>query len=1028
MTYADGSEYKGEWTADKRNGTGTYKYANGDTYDGGWKEGGRHGKGTYFFAQHSCQFFGYWNTGSFAWGTWVFKDGTTFAGKFSDGPMQPRPASRAPGAFYAAKTQQAGRIKGGRWAPTTQMVPAASRLHWSGAAPRKFPVHLQPAQDVSLNSILSSMEQYEIPSAPEMRPQTAVPEQQPPRAGSVPTSGNVLIYGPPGSGRSTQSSLLAEKYGAVVISTGKLLRQEIEQGTELGTQAREFVDSGGFVPDELVQQIVEPVLLSAEVKQNGFVMYGYPRTASQVEHLLKIVRIDALFVLDVSLGVSMHKLIERCCLRRVDPEMGTVYSLADHDALDGLSADIKNRLVVADGDNSEDKIQKRIELFVQNSAEVCNAFPDEIVHSVDADRNALTILHDIGVIAFGEEVAATYGDRAAASNRDETLCKKLAWSLRDQYHEHAPEVEVDNSEHFDEDPDLHAKRHSADNGKHERPLTVLHFNDVYEIKEGKQEPVGGAARIAGKMHDFDDLKPLVLFSGDALNPSLISQSTRGSHMIEVLNALGVAASVIGNHDLDFGVENLCANIAKSDFPWLCSNCWHKETGEPLAGGIEACIIQHQGYNIGLVGLIEEEWLACCSTINPDCLDCTDLVTVGSAVAKKLRAEEDVDFVIALTHFREPNDERLAVEVPEIDLVLGGHDHHYASKKCEPHGTWYVKSGADFRYLSKITMQLPETGDSRPQVDVEKHEITRAVPEDETVKAICDKYLKEMEKTMGRTIGHVKTVLDARFTMVRTQETNVGNWCADVMRRGCKCDIVLLNAGTLRADCTYPPGSFTVEDLMKLLPFANELMVVELNGAQVLHCLENSVSSWPKKDGRFVQVSGIKFEFDGSKPAMQRIVDGTVMVATDRGDPGTDSNPYVPIDPEARYSVGALDFAAKGNEGFTAFLDGKVLMDEEVCTPLGTLMRNNLTALEALNHSSFAKISERDSTKVAAKSFLGLSKKYKQAHEKHWTEMEAEGDPAFGVNPVLQGRIQNHAKEVDGTVEVVGPWYEYEIPA
>ena len=239
---------------------------------------------------------------------------------------------------------------------------------------------------------------------------------------------------------------------------------------------------------------MEPALLSQEAKRKGFVMYGYPRTAAQVEHLLKVARIDALYVLDFSLGVSMHKLIERCCLRRVDPETDKVYSLADHDTLDGLSADIKSRLVVPDGDKSEDKIQKRIELFVQNSAEVCSTFRDEIVHVIDADRNALTILHDIGVIAFGEEVAATYGEQAAAANRDETLCKKLAWSLRDQYHEHAPEVEVDNSEHFDEDPDLHAKRHSADNGKHERPLTVLHFNDVYEIKEGKQEPVGGAHR------------------------------------------------------------------------------------------------------------------------------------------------------------------------------------------------------------------------------------------------------------------------------------------------------------------------------------------------------------------------------------------------------------------------------------------------------------------------------------------------------------------------------------------------------
>lgn len=78
--------------------------------------------------------------------------------------------------------------------------------------------------------------------------------------------------------------------------------------------------------------------------------------------------------------------------------------------------------------------------------------------------------------------------------------------------------------------------------------------------------------------------------------------------------------------------------------------------------------------------------------------------------------------------------------------------------------------------------------------------------------------------------------------------------------------------------------------------------------------------------------------------------------------------------------------------------------QEVCTPLGTLMRNNLTALEALNHSSFAKRSDRDSTQLAARSFLGLSTKYKKAHAKHWTEMEAEGDPAFGVNPQVRALL------------------------
>ena len=372
---------------------------------------------------------------------------------------------------------------------------------------------------------------------------------------------------------------------------------------------------------------------------------------------------------------------------------------------------------------------------------------------------------------------------------------------------------------------------------------------------------------------------------------------------------------------------------------------------------------------------------------------------GRAAAVKLRTEEDLDFVVALTHFREPNDERLAVEVPEIDLVLGGHDHHYASKKTEPHGTWYVKSGADFRYLSKITMELAQSG--RPKVTVEKHEITRDVPEDVTVKAICQRYLQELEATMGRTIGHLKCDIDARFAMVRTQETNCGNWCADVMRAGCKCDVVLLNSGALRADTISPPGKYTLEDLMKLLPFPNELMVVELDGKQLLHCIENSVSGWPKMEGRFVQVSGLKYEFDGAKEPFARVTDGSVMI-------GDTISGFVPLDAARKYSVGALDFAAKGNEGFTAFLEGNVLWDEEVCTPLGTLMRNNLTALEVLNNSSFAKRAE--SKIMAAKSFLHLSRAYRGRTEGEANSSLAEENAQFACNPVVEGRIINLAQK------------------
>jgi len=87
-------------------------------------------------------------------------------------------------------------------------------------------------------------------------------------------------------------------------------------------------------------------------------------------------------------------------------------------------------------------------------------------------------------------------------------------------------------------------------------ITIIHFNDVYNIEPGTQEPVGGAARFVTAVRQLANLNPLVMFSGDALNPSLMSTVTHGHQMIPVLNALGIHCALYGNHDFDYGVDNL----------------------------------------------------------------------------------------------------------------------------------------------------------------------------------------------------------------------------------------------------------------------------------------------------------------------------------------------------------------------------------------------------------------------------------------------------------------------------------------
>ena len=91
---------------------------------------------------------------------------------------------------------------------------------------------------------------------------------------------------------------------------------------------------------------------------------------------------------------------------------------------------------------------------------------------------------------------------------------------------------------------------AAGSGAAPKRLTILHFNDVYNVEQRAVEPVGGAARFAGAVQRYREEHPRVLFSGDCLNPSLMSAFTRGEQMVPVLNSIGVHAAAVGHHDCE----------------------------------------------------------------------------------------------------------------------------------------------------------------------------------------------------------------------------------------------------------------------------------------------------------------------------------------------------------------------------------------------------------------------------------------------------------------------------------------------
>lgn len=120
------------------------------------------------------------------------------------------------------------------------------------------------------------------------------------------------------------------------------------------------------------------------------------------------------------------------------------------------------------------------------------------------------------------------------------------------------------------------------------------------------------------------------------------------------------------------------------------------------------------------------------------------------------------------------------------------------------------------------------------------------------------------------LGFTEVDLDTRFYKIRSQETPLGNFFADLMRIRYDADVSILNMGFLRSDTIHPAGPISIKNFNKMVPVLDGICLLEVSGEELLKALEIGVSKWPGYDGRFPSVSGIKFTFDGTKPPMQRI--------------------------------------------------------------------------------------------------------------------------------------------------------------
>lgn len=177
----------------------------------------------------------------------------------------------------------------------------------------------------------------------------------------------LVLLGPPGAGKGTQASAIVDKYNIPHISTGDIFRANIKEGTELGKEAKAYMDKGLLVPDELVVSIVKDRLTKDDCK-NGFLLDGFPRTVNQAGALdSELHKMDIKLDRVININASAEILIERAVGRRICKECGATYHIEfNPPKVDGI-CDKDNGVLYQRDDDNEETVSTRINVYMEQT-------------------------------------------------------------------------------------------------------------------------------------------------------------------------------------------------------------------------------------------------------------------------------------------------------------------------------------------------------------------------------------------------------------------------------------------------------------------------------------------------------------------------------------------------------------------------------------------------------------------------------------------------------------------------------------
>lgn len=475
-------------------------------------------------------------------------------------------------------------------------------------------------------------------------------------------------------------------------------------------------------------------------------------------------------------------------------------------------------------------------------------------------------------------------------------------------------------------------------------LIVSYFACAYQVKASERSATllfsGALPDINASYGAYAELghisetlykqnKPVFfLFGGWSIGPSRLAYFDRGVHIIDLLNLLKTDVMAVSKRETIFGLSELQFRAYEAEFPFVSSNLLDAATQSHFERISPYVVVEKQGVRVGVVSTIDP------SVFNDYLSGDIALRPIESALDKALALMElaAIDIKVLIYSDFHPYVEKL-LSSGAIDIALSTVSHNLIEQR---QGKLHQNNYALTQYGQAIQLDITlfDESSKTKQITARHIELT-GLPKSENIVNRVEYYTNRLDNILSNVVTKTSVKLDMSMEVVRGEEAVIGNLLTDVLKASVNADIAVLNGGFIRGENVIDAGEpILLGDLLEVLPFRNDVSLVSVTGRQVAEMIQHGLDADNKKDGSFLQVSGVEIHYSDLPTGKRKLkavwVNGEL------------------LEENKRYRLVTTDFLVNGGDGYKMLVGSPSLFPELLHPPtIFTIISEELSKMELI---------------------------------------------------------------------------------